>query len=139
MGKGGIKVKGVVGANLELQHIINQMSFDSQEAKSELLNEFGRIGVEEWKNEIIKQDFVDTGDLRDSIAVKSIEDSDVTISPKGKNRHGVRNGEVAFILNYGNGTIPASHYVDTAKENIKAKTIARAKEILAEQIGKEGR
>ena len=52
-----------------------------------------------------------TGDLTASIKVSAVKERNggkyVDIAPTGKDRHGVRNAEKGFVLNYGRSNMPA--------------------------------
>lgn len=48
----------------------------------------------------------------------------IDIYPQGKDRHGVRNAEKAFILHYGTKRIAATHWVDDADRLCDTTVIA---------------
>lgn len=73
-----------------------------------------------WKESAEAHGHIDTGAMIDSVAfagpvvnMGSLLYRDVTA--KGKDRHGVRNAEKAFILNYGSSRIKPSYWVDEAE------------------------
>lgn len=56
-----------------------------------------------------------TGDLTASIKVSAVKERNggkyVDIAPTGKDRHGVRNAEKGFVLNYGRSNMPGATVV----------------------------
>ena len=80
-----------------------------------------------WQQAIQENDLIDYGDMMDSIgyAQQPTKFGDVLgidIYPQGKDRHGVRNAEKAFILNYGNQLIDPTYFVDRA-DALSAETV----------------
>ena len=87
-----------------------------------ILDAGAAAAVESWKETISRLGLVKTGDMRDSIAATDVktDGSGVLyreVTAKGVDRHGVRNGEKAFILHYGTSRIKASYWWDTAEKD----------------------
>lgn len=79
-----------------------------------MLDAGAAAAVESWRKTIDRLGLVDTGALRDSIAPTEHRGSYREITAKGKDAHGVRNGQKAFVLHYGTSRIRASYWWDTA-------------------------
>lgn len=91
----------------------------------ELADDMLMAGAEEvkkaWKTAIRKHRLIDTRDMVDSVgyarSVKKVGDiKSVDIYPRGKNRKGVRNAEVAFVNHYGKSSKKGTHFVDDADD-----------------------
>ena len=86
-----------------------------------------------WRESAERHDHRDTGAMIDSIeADKAIRSNStggfVEIYPRGKDGHGVRNAEKAFILNYGTSRIPASHWVEEADADAEEPALEAMRE-----------
>ena len=61
-----------------------------------------------------------TGALTASIKVSAVKERNggkyIEIAPTGKDRHGVRNAEKGFVLNYGRSNMPARPWFTAANE-----------------------
>lgn len=93
------------------------------QTSGELATAMLQAGAEEvkkaWKRAAEEHELRDTGDMIDSIgfARDPVNVGDVLsidIYPQGKDRHGVRNAEKAFMLHYGTSHIPTTRWVDDA-------------------------
>ena len=74
---------------------------------------------EAWRESAEEHEHRDTGDMINSIGYprtpKAASDAlFIDIYPQGKNRGGVRNAEVAFVLHYGTSKMPGSGWVNDA-------------------------
>jgi hypothetical protein len=71
----------------------------------EMVEEGGEAIADSWRRVIVERGHVDTGAMRDNVrAGEAVVKSGVMtgeIYPRGKDRHGVRNAEKAFLLHYG--------------------------------------
>lgn len=69
-----------------------------------------------------------TGALTASIKVSTVKERNgehfIEIAPTGKDRHGVRNAEKGFVLNYGRSNMPARPWFTAGNE--KAADVATA-------------
>ncbi len=96
-----------------------------------------------WKDSAEKHKLRDTGDMIESIdyarkpknvgGIKSVD-----IYPQGKNRHGIRNAEVAFVQHYGTSKLPATHWVDDADDASGPKVQAAMEKIYDEELKQKG-
>lgn len=125
-----------------LNELINNLSSfaeDFSEMEDEILNEAGEIFVDEWKDGIARFGHVDTGDMQKSVKAKrSKKDASVEIYPHGKDRHGVRNAQKAFILHYGSSTIDGDRFVDDIEDKGEEKVVKAAEEIYYDTLKKKG-
>lgn len=125
-----------------LNELINNLSNfaeDFSEMEDKILDEAGEIFVEEWKEGIEQFGHVDTGDMQKSVKAKrSKKDASVEIYPQGKDRHGVRNAQKAFILHYGSSTIDGDRFVDDIEEKGEEKAVEAAEEIYYDTLEKKG-
>lgn len=73
-----------------------------------------------------------TGEMMRSVGIKFRTKNGMRsaeIYPLGKDRHGVRNAEKAFILHYGSSTIKGDHFVDEAERIAEDEAIPVMQEI----------
>lgn len=120
------------------------------EIQDEMLEAAGTEFEKAWKNGIerhehvnsegdIKQGYVDTGDMRDSVKFKvSKKNKTVTIAPTGKDRKGVRNALKAFVLHYGSTKIAGDRFVDDVEEKGEDAAIDAMMEVYNEELNKKG-
>ena len=100
------------------------------EAVPEMLKAGGEIIKSAFQEETAKLNSTGrgTGDLTASIKVSAVKERDggkfVEIAPTGTDRHGVRNAEKGFVLNYGRSNMPARPWFTAA--NAKAADEATA-------------
>ena len=67
-----------------------------------------------------------TGEMADSVGIKFVKKNGkrcAEIYPLGKDSHGVRNAEKAFILHYGRSNMKGDHFVDDANEIAEAEAV----------------
>jgi len=97
-------------------------------AADEALKAGADVVVEAWKTAIDEFGLVDTGAMRDSVAAKGPKADGnarkVDIYPLGKDSHGVRNAEKAFVLNYGRSNLKATNFVNKAEADAEEKALA---------------
>lgn len=95
------------------------------EASGEVADRMLTAAAEEvkrsWKATAESYKLRDTGAMIESIGyprgVTTVGDVRcVDIYPQGKDAHGVRNAEKAFLLHYGWSSFPATHWIDAADE-----------------------
>lgn len=74
-----------------------------------------------WREAIRRHELIDTGDMLDSVSVSDLvvssSEKKITVSPAGKDRKGIRNGEKAFVNHYGASHRQATHFVDDAEQS----------------------
>lgn len=74
-----------------------------------------------------------TGALLGSIRATAMKKKDDAytreIYPQGKDRHGERLAEVAFVLHYGNSRMKGDHFVDTAEAKAEGAVQAVMEEV----------
>lgn len=102
----------------------------TMEAVPEMLKAGGEVIRRAFQEETQKLNSTGrgTGDLAASMKVSAVKErgggSYVDIAPTGTDRHGVRNAEKGFVLNYGRKNMPARPWFTTA--NAKAADEATA-------------
>lgn len=78
-----------------------------------------------------------TGDLTASIKVSAVKERNggkyVDIAPTGTDRHGVRNAEKGFVLNYGRSNMPARPWFTTANEKAADEATAEMRRVWEEK------
>ena len=100
------------------------------EAVPEMLKAGGEIIKSAFQEETAKLNSTGrgTGDLTASIKVSAVKEREggkfVEIAPTGTDRHGVRNAEKGFVLNYGRSNMPARPWFTAA--NTKAADAVNA-------------
>jgi|O1111metagenome_2_1110795.scaffolds.fasta_scaffold65380_2 HK97 gp10 family phage protein len=74
-----------------------------------------------------------TGALTASIKVSAVKERNggkyIEIAPTGKDRHGVRNAEKGFVLNYGRSNMPARPWFTTANESAAGNAISAMRRV----------
>lgn len=88
--------------------------------------------VKAWKTAIGLHGHVKTGDMQKSVGFKIKRKNGMRVAeiyPLGKDRHGVRNAEKAFILHYGRSNLRGSRFVDEAERIAEAEAIPVMREI----------
>lgn len=73
-----------------------------------------------------------TGEMAESVGVKFVKKNGMRcaeIYPLGKDSHGVRNAEKAFILHYGRSNMQGDHFVDDANEIAEQEAVPAMVEI----------
>ena len=107
-----------------LNNVIDQMK-QLGELSGEASEKMLIAGAEEvkkaWKKSAKEHGLKDTGDMIESIdfpkKAKKVSDvKSIDIYPQGKDRHGVRNAEKAFILHYGKSNFEGTNWVDRADD-----------------------
>lgn len=125
------------------QELMDELFRESERVRRkapEMLAEAGKVVVDAWKEAIREAGHAPpgksrraTGDLLNSIkagAVKASGDAYTSaVYPHGKDRHGERMAEIAFVLHYGTSKIKGDHYVDNAEEKSQAAVQAVMEEI----------
>ena len=94
-----------------------------------MLNAGAAAAVASWRETITRLGLVKTGALRDSIAPTERRGSYREITAKGKDAHGVRNGQKAFVLHYGTSRIRASYWWDTAHREAEPLVFAAMRRV----------
>jgi len=78
-----------------------------------------------------------TGALTASIKVSAVKERNggkyIDIAPTGKDRHGVRNAEKGFVLNYGRSNMPARPWFTTANESAAGDAISAMRRVWEEK------
>ena len=111
----------VVGLD-DVQEAMLRQDAIVEEAVPEMLKAGGAV-MQKAQQEEIKTRFNSrrsTGALLASIKVSAVKEIDggkrVEIYPNGKDKHGVRNAEKGFVLNYGRSNMPARPWFTAANE-----------------------
>lgn len=78
-----------------------------------------------------------TGALTASIKVSAVKERNggkyIEIAPTGKDRHGVRNAEKGFVLNYGRSNMPARPWFTAANEKAADEATAEMRRVWEEK------
>lgn len=98
---------------------MRRLGQESGEAAKAMLQAGAEAVKAAWQRAAEEHGLRDTGDMIDSIGFsrnpKNIGGAlSVDIYPQGKDRHGVRNAEKAFVLHYGTSKIAPTRWVDDA-------------------------
>lgn len=106
-----------------------------------MLAESGKVMKQAWKDMAEWHRLRDTGDMIESIdydkkprTLKGVRKIDVY--PRGKDRHGVRNVEKAFLLHYGTSKIDATWWVDKAEREAAPRVFETMERIFDQYIEK---
>lgn len=82
-----------------------------------------------------------TGALLASIKVSAVKEIDggkrVEIYPNGKDKHGVRNAEKGFVLNYGRSNMPARPWFTAANEKAADDVVSEMRRVWEEKQNEE--
>ena len=73
-----------------------------------------------------------TGEMMESVGIKFVKKRggrSAEIYPMGKDKHGVRNVEKAFILHYGRSNMPGDRFVDEAERLAEENAIPAMQEV----------
>lgn len=99
------------------------------EAAESALKKAGERLSAELKSSIGRKGLVDTGQLKDSIKPSKVKAEGsaryVEVYPHGtrkktgKQKKGVRNAEVGFVLEYGTSSTPAAHWMSDAFDDVE--------------------
>lgn len=114
---------------------------DADSFANEIIDMAGEELVKGWKNAIKEHGLIDTGamyeSIKDDIIInETTSEYRVEISPKGKDKNGVRNAEKAYINHYGRGKKAGTHFVDEAESTAQKKVDAKTEEIYDSWIKK---
>lgn len=115
----------------------------AEEAVPEMLKAGGAVMQEAQRAEIrtMFRSRRSTGDLAASITVSKVKDRDggkmVEVYPDGKDRHGVRNAEKGFVLNYGRSNMPARPWFTAANEKAADDVVSEMRRVWEEKQNEE--
>lgn len=125
---------------------VNEMSDDMLAAGSTVAVDEWKKGIENEEHKIVSPDgkgyqakrgYVDTGDMRDSVArAEKSRKNTAEIYPQGKDRKGVRNAEKAFILHYGTSSYQGSRFVDGIEEKAAPEVYVAMGDVMDEYLKK---
>lgn len=110
-----------------------------EEAVPEMLKAGGEVLKRAFQTETKKFNKTGraTGVLTASIKVSAVKERDggkfVEVAPTGKDRHGVRNAEKGFVLNYGRSNMPARPWFTRANIAAADDTIAEMRRVWEEK------
>ena len=110
-----------------------------EEAVPEMLKAGGEVLKRAFQTETKKLNKTGrgTGALTASIKVSAVKERDggkfVEVAPTGKDRHGVRNAEKGFVLNYGRSNMPARPWFTRANTTATDEAIAEMRRIWEEK------
>ncbi len=124
---------------------LRKLGDDAKEIAEGMVLEAGEVMKEEWIREIEQQDLVDKGDMIGSVGYPprteaKINQRQIDTYPRGKNRRGIRNAEVAFIHHYGapRKKIRARYFVDTIETESEEAIPDRIYAVYDEELKKRG-
>lgn len=110
----------------EIERALRDMAGGVDDFVDEVLEAGGEIAKKNVKQNIIRYGYYrtdTTGQLYRSIKTIKSTDKDgrkyVDITAAGKRENGTRNGEVAFVLNYGRSNLDGTRYWQAAEEKTK--------------------
>ena len=110
----------------EIERALRDMAGGVDDFVDEVLEAGGEIAKKNVKQNIIRYGYYrtdTTGQLYRSIkTIKSTDKDDrkyVDVTAAGKRENGTRNGEVAFVLNYGRSNLYGTRYWQAAEEKTK--------------------
>lgn len=122
---------------------MRRLGQDEGPVAEEMIRRGSEIIAEEWKKTAEAHGHRETGAMIASIKA----DGHPThmgsfiyqdIYPRGKDKHGVRNAEKAFILHYGRANAPGDYWVDEAEQKAKPAVQAACEEIWERFIASSG-
>jgi len=123
----------------EVEEAMLRRSEAAEKAVPEMLKAGGAVAQRAQQNEI-KTRFNSrrsTGALLASIKVSSVKEKDgaklVEVAPTGKDRHGVRNAEKGFVLNYGRSNMPARPWFTAAAEKSGDEVLTEMRRVWEEK------
>ena len=124
----------VVGLD-DVQEAMLRQDAIVEEAVPEMLKAGGAV-MQKAQQEEIKTRFNSrrsTGALLASIKVSAVKEIDggkrVEIYPNGKDKHGVRNAEKGFVLNYGRSNMPARPWFTAANEKAADDVVSEMRRV----------
>ena len=110
-----------------------------EEAVPEMLKAGGEVIKRAFQTETKKLNSTGraTGALTASIKVSAVKERNggkfVEIAPTGKDRHGVRNAEKGFVLNFGRSNMPARPWFTRANANAAEEATAEMRRVWEEK------
>lgn len=129
----------VVGLD-DVQEAMLRQDAIVEEAVPEMLKAGGAV-MQKAQQEEIKTRFNSrrsTGALLASIKVSAVKEIDggkrVEIYPNGKDKHGVRNAEKGFVLNYGRSNMPARPWFTAANEKAADDVVSEMRRVWEETL-----
>ena len=132
----------VVGLD-DVQEAMLRQDAIVEEAVPEMLKAGGAV-MQKAQQEEIKTRFNSrrsTGALLASIKVSAVKEIDggkrVEIYPNGKDKHGVRNAEKGFVLNYGRSNMPARPWFTAANEKAADDVVSEMRRVWEEKQNEE--
>lgn len=109
----------------EIERALRDMAGGVDGFVDEILDAGGEIAKKNVKQNIMRYGYYRTGQLYRSIkAVKRLDRHGrryAEVTPEGTRKEGNRNGEVAFVLNYGRSNLLGTRYWQEAEERTKAE------------------
>lgn len=123
----------------EMIREMRRMGETSGEAAKAMLQAGAEAVKAAWQRSAEEHGLRDTGDMITSIGFardpKEIGGVlSIDIYPQGKDRHGVRNAEKAFVLHYGTSKIPPTRWVDDADHYSESTAITAMQSIWDEFV-----
>lgn len=132
----------VVGLD-DVQEAMLRQDAIVEEAVPQMLKAGGAV-MQKAQQEEIKTRFNSrrsTGALLASIKVSAVKENDggkrVEIYPNGKDKHGVRNAEKGFVLNYGRSNMPARPWFTAANEKAADDVVSEMRRVWEEKQNEE--
>lgn len=107
---------------------------------TEMLGAAGKVVVKAWQDAITDAGHAPpgksgraTGEMLRSVRAGAVKrDGEAYVSsiyPHGKNKRGIRNAEVAFVLHYGTSKRPGDHFVDDAEQRAEEAALMAMEEV----------
>ena len=127
----------------DIQEAMLRREQATMEAVPEMLKAGGEVIKSAFQEETKKLNSTGraTGALTASIKVSAVKErnggSYVDIAPTGKDRHGVRNAEKGFVLNYGRSKMPARPWFTAANEKAADDVVSEMRRVWEEKQNEE--
>lgn len=123
----------------DVQEAMLRRDAATMEAVPEMLKAGGEVIRRAFQEETQKLNSTGraTGALAASMKVSAVKERDgakyVEIAPTGKDKHGVRNAEKGFVLNYGRSNMPARPWFTSANEKAADEATAEMRRVWEEK------
>lgn len=129
---------GITGLD-DIQEALLRRGQATIDAVPEMLKAGGEVIKKSLQEETSKLNSTgrSTGALTASIKVSTVKERNgeqyIEIAPTGKDRHGVRNAEKGFVLNYGRSNMPARPWFTAANEKAADEATAEMRRVWEEK------
>ena len=139
-GGGDLVKMTVIGIDKLADDLKKMGEFENEDLVDKMLDAGAEKTVEEWKTEIVKQNHVKTGDMRDSVGVskKTKKGSKREIYPQGKDRKGSDNAQKAYILHYGKSTKKGTRFIDNINTKAEVTSYIAMQDVFNDYLKTKG-